>query len=221
MSRGCEDSSGPLFVAADNQALTRAGLRALLAETVPAARVVEAGSKAELVAVLEKHDVAAVCLDYTLFDFRGIEDFLILRGRFDRVVWVLFSAELSERFLRGISAETSVGIVLKDSPGEEIVEALRRAARGERYICAAVAGLLAESRREEPRVHLTPAETEILRALALGKTVKEIAVERFSSVHTVTTHKKNLFRKLGVNSSYEATRYALRAGWVEIAEYYI
>ena len=52
-------------------------------------------------------------------------------------------------------------------------------------------------------------------------TTKEIAVKRFSSFHTVNTHRKNIFRKLGVNNVHEATKYALRAGLVDSAEYYI
>jgi len=52
-------------------------------------------------------------------------------------------------------------------------------------------------------------------------TTKEIAEKRFSSFHTINTHRKNIFRKLGVNNVHEATKYALRAGLVDSAEYYI
>ena len=55
----------------------------------------------------------------------------------------------------------------------------------------------------------------------LGMTTKEIAEKRFSSFHTVNTHRKNIFRKLNVNNVHEATKYALRAGLVDTAEYYI
>jgi DNA-binding NarL/FixJ family response regulator len=51
--------------------------------------------------------------------------------------------------------------------------------------------------------------------------VKEIAQQRVSSIHTIVTHKKNIFRKLEVNNVYEATKYALRAGLVEMVEYYL
>ena len=54
----------------------------------------------------------------------------------------------------------------------------------------------------------------------MGKTTKEIAIERFSSIHTITTHRKNIFRKLGVNTAYEATKYAMRVGWVNSNEFY-
>lgn len=221
MTPAKQQPEAPLFVVADNQALTQAGLHALVEQAVPGAPVAVARSKDELAALLGNCPAGVVLLDYTLFDFRGIEDFLILRKRFDRIVWLLFSAELSETFMRQVAAEDNVGIVLKDSPGDEIVEALRRAVAGSRYFCSPVAGMLAECGPQAPRPRLTTAETEILRAIALGKSVKEIAATRVSSVHTVVTHKKNLFRKLGVNSTYEATRYALRAGLVEMMEYYI
>ena len=68
---------------------------------------------------------------------------------------------------------------------------------------------------------MTPTEREVLRLIASGKTVKEIAALRNSSVHTIITHKKNLFRKLEVNNVYEATKYALKAGLIELVEYYI
>lgn len=70
-------------------------------------------------------------------------------------------------------------------------------------------------------INLTKTETEILKDIALGMTTKEIAEKRFSSFHTVNTHRKNIFRKLGVNNVHEATKYALRAGLVDSAEYYI
>ena len=76
-----------------------------------------------------------------------------------------------------------------------------------------------QATQEENR--LTPTETEILRDIALGLTTREIAEKRYSSFHTVNTHRKNIFRKIGVNNVHEATRYALRAGLVDSAEYYI
>ena len=80
--------------------------------------------------------------------------------------------------------------------------------------------MLAESQQEE-KTALTPTETEILKDIALGMTTREIAEKRFSSFHTVNTHRKNIFRKLGVNNVHEATKYALRAGLIDSAEYCI
>lgn len=71
------------------------------------------------------------------------------------------------------------------------------------------------------RESLTVAEKDVLRLIAAGKSVREIAAVRGSSEHTIVAHKKNIFRKLGVNNVHEATRYALRSGLVEMMEYYI
>jgi DNA-binding CsgD family transcriptional regulator len=68
---------------------------------------------------------------------------------------------------------------------------------------------------------LTATEQEILREIALGRSAKEIAVLRRMSTHTVTTHRKNIYRKLEVNDSQEATRYALRAGLIGTSDYNI
>jgi DNA-binding NarL/FixJ family response regulator len=73
---------------------------------------------------------------------------------------------------------------------------------------------------EKPDI-LTATESEIVKAIAQGKTTKEIAEERFSSVHTITTHRKNIFRKLGVNTAHEVVKYAIRAGLVDPSEFYI
>lgn len=81
--------------------------------------------------------------------------------------------------------------------------------------------LLTPTQTTQEENRLTPTETEILRDIALGLTTREIAEKRYSSFHTVNTHRKNIFRKIGVNNVHEATRYALRAGMVDSAEYYI
>jgi DNA-binding NarL/FixJ family response regulator len=81
--------------------------------------------------------------------------------------------------------------------------------------------LVPQQSKMEEEVRLTPTETEILKDIALGLTTKEIAEKRFSSFHTINTHRKNIFRKLGVNTVHEATKYALRAGLIDSAEYYI
>ena len=81
--------------------------------------------------------------------------------------------------------------------------------------------LLTPTQTTQEENRLTPTETEILRDIALGLTTREIAEKRYSSFHTVTTHRKNIIRKIGVNNVHEATRYALRAGLVDSAEYYI
>jgi len=180
--------------------------------------------KTELIEQLKQHGDAVVVLDYTLFDINDVDELEILYQRFPLVQWVLFSVDLSPDFVRRIIAVSPrFSILLKESPMQEIRECLQYAGRRQRYICQRIAELLLapQQSRVDEEVKLTPTETEILKDIALGLTTKEIAEKRFSSFHTVNTHRKNIFRKLSVNTVHEATKYALRAGLVDSAEYYI
>ena len=194
-----------IFIIADNQDITRRGMHGYISDLFEGCHTEDVADKRELLQALTKHNECLVIFDYTLFDMNGVEEFLIIEKRFPDVRWLLFSDELSERFIRRLGVERSVGMILKESSGEEIRTALKCMASGERFLCH----------------QITDTETDILKLIARGKSVKEIAAERISSVHTIVTHKKNIFRKLGVNNVYEATRYALRAGLVELVEYYI
>ena len=91
-----------------------------------------------------------------------------------------------------------------------------------RYISQRALEVLVDQLQEsEASALLTATEREIVVAIAQGKTTKEIAAERYSSVHTVTTHRKNIFRKLGVNTAHEVVKYALRAGLIDQTEFCI
>lgn len=211
-----------MFILADNQDITRLGLMYVI-ERTSASSVEYVGNKEQLIKALQQAPESVVICDYTQFDFSGPEDLQIIVDRFARSNWLLFSEELSTDFVRMITASSSrVGVLLKTCLQEEIEQALDFALRGKRYICQEMTELLISSVPEtaEP-VKLTKTEKEILRDIALGMTTKEIAERRFSSFHTVNTHRKNVFRKLGVNNVHEATKYAFKAGLVDAAEYYI
>ena len=212
------------LVIADNQDITKAGILYLTDKMPEVGLVTEAADKKEVLRLLVRYPDAVVLLDYTLFDLNSADELIILQERFKRISWILFSEELSEDFIRRIifSSET-FSIVLKDSFLEEIRMAIFSAFRSQRFICNRINNLLSDRKTGLQKEHpvLTSTETEILKSIALGKTTKEIAAERFSSIHTITTHRKNIFRKIEVNNLHEATRYALRAGIIDSAEYYI
>ena len=205
---------------ADNQGITRAGLMYLLQSySETDSRCV--ADKAGLIEELKSCPDGVVIVDYTLFDINDAAELLVLGDRFPNACWLLFSDDLSTDFIRMVVASsTRFGVVLKDSPLSEIRLAITTALAGQRYICQRVTEMLLTTEKKEI-VKLTATETEILKDIALGMTTKEIAEKRFSSFHTVNTHRKNIFRKLGVNNVHEATKDALRAGLVDSAEYYI
>ena len=217
------------FIIADNQDITKAGMMFLLSRQKDTALLLEADNKAELIQQLRLHPGAVVILDYTSFDFVSSDELIVLHERFKEADWLLFSDELSIGFLRQVLfSSMSFGVVLKDNSKEEILTALQCASRKERFICNHVSNLLLSGNSQTSLLHpiqqndlLTPAERSILKEIALGETTKEIAVERNLSFHTINSHRKNIFRKLGVNNAHEATKYAMKAGIVDLVEYYI
>lgn len=209
------------LILADNQAITRLGVKYLALEA--GRELKEAVGLQELSMMLSSYPDSVVIIDYTLFDCTA-DQLWILKERFPQSVFVLFSDALSESFIRRmVLGSIQFSLLFKDSDVHEVAACLDEAEQGRQYICMKAKSWLYEKERDvvSDMPQLTMTEKEVLRSLALGKTTKEIAAERFLSVYTVMTHRKNIFRKLNVNNAQEAIRYALRAGIVNVAEYCI
>ena len=210
------------YIIADNQELTRAGLKSVIKAKQPG-EVTIADDKTELIIQLKEHPESIILLDYTLFDFNDANSLLITADRFAKSQWILISEDLTTDFIAQIYySSRNISILFKDAPINDLVNALHSASEGERFISQRAAEILLNQRqKEEVETNLTQTEVEILKAIAQGKTTKEIANERFSSVHTINTHRKTIFRKIGVNSAHEAIKYAFRSGLVDTSEFYI
>jgi DNA-binding NarL/FixJ family response regulator len=211
------------YIVADNQELTAFAIRSLLKRDEEQV-VYRAVDKAGLIQLLREHEDSVVILDYTLFDFADEDQLLIVAERFGLSEWILLSDELTPQFIRRmVYSSHQFSVVYKDGPLSEIREALNAVSRHTRYLSQrALETIITQQQQEDeaPSV-LTTTEMEIVKAIALGKTTKEIAAERFLSIHTVTTHRKNIFRKLSINTVHEVVKYALRAGLIDSSEFYI
>ena len=210
------------YIVADNQELTRFALESLLQKDEEN-KVYRAFDKEGLVALLKEHQSAVVLLDYTLFDFADEDQLLIVAERFNLSDWILISDDLTPQFIRRVVYSShQFSVIFKDGPLHEVREALNAVNRHTRYLSQrALETFITQQQEEDTPSILTTTEMEIVKAIAQGKTTKEIAAERFSSIHTVTTHRKNIFRKLGINTAHEAVKYALRAGLIDPSEFYI
>lgn len=213
------------LIIADTQDITRIGLKYIVRDIEGISCIHEVAEKSALIQLLSENENSVVILDYTLFDFTSINDLQMLSERYPKSDWVLFSDELSDTFLKQMQANGLVfSIVLKSSSFDEIDTAIRSALFGDSFFCKTVDNHIKSLTRSLESVtdhNLTGTEREILKEIALGKTTKEIAAERNLSFHTVITHRKNIFRKLEVNNVHEATKYAMKAGIVDMSEYYI
>ena len=211
-------------ILADNQDITAAGIYFFIREYNASVQIYESVNKKGLIDELLSKPRSLVVLDYSLFDFSSPEELIIIQHRFPESHFLLFSEELTDIFLKIVTYNMDAfSIVLKDCNREEINCALQSVFQSKQFICHKAENQLTSKKQAEPVLDnkLTPTEKEILRLIALGKSTKEIAAERFLSIHTVITHRKNIFRKLEVNNLHEATKYAMRAGIIDASDYYI
>jgi len=209
----------------DNQDLTKLGILHALVGMKWVGEIIEISSKKELTTHLLQGSHALIILDYTLFDFSDASELINLSDRFRDTHWIMLSEDLSLDFLkRVIYSSENFSIIFKDCTYHELILTLEQASRGERFICSKAFNILTSKTTSEPTVEenrLTTTEREVLQLIALGKTTKEIAAERNLSFHTINAHRKNIFRKLEVNNIHEATKYAIRAGIIDMSDYYI
>jgi DNA-binding NarL/FixJ family response regulator len=211
-------------ILADNQYITSEGLFVALKQAGYEI-IIRVSKLTELQEKLRDAPNAVVVIDYTLFDFTSMQQLLNVKQAAPKSSWLLFSNELGDYFLRCVTAsDPAISVVMKGDSKDEIKTALEKLYYDIPYICDAVEQMLkspAGTAGHDEQAKLTAAEKQILHEIAKGKTTKEIAYEKFLSFHTVNSHRKNIFRKLGVNNLHEAIRYAIRAGIFDVAEYYI
>jgi DNA-binding NarL/FixJ family response regulator len=207
---------------ADNQFVTCEGISALL-KGIGLENIIRVQTTNELQEKLAIYPDALVVLDYTLFNFISMQQMLNLKIAAKGSCWLLFSDELSELFLRNVLiSDSTISVVMKQDSKKEIMNALHNVVNNIPYICDSARQILNDKPLTDIiPVSLTASEKIVLHQIALGKTTKEIAYEKNLSFHTVNSHRKNIFRKLGVNNLHEAIRYAIRAGIFDVAEYYI
>jgi DNA-binding NarL/FixJ family response regulator len=192
----------------DDHPLVRDGLRARL-EAVPHFRVVlEAGSGAEALAMLEATRVDLVLMDITMRDGSGIDATAQLGRSHPGIAVLILSMHDKLEYVTQAMQAGARGYVLKDAPGKDIVLAIDTVMAGGIYYSAPVARPRARPR--QPDHQLTTREQEVLRHLANGESNKQIARALDLSVRTVETHRLNIKRKLGIEGQAELIKFAVQ-----------
>jgi len=202
---------------ADDHAIVRKGIRALLA-TEPAIEVVgEAENGREAVTEAEKLQPDVILMDLVMPEMDGIEAICRITARQPEArILVLTSFAADDKVFPAIKAG-ALGYLLKDSGPEELVQAIHQVYRGESSLHPTIARkLLHELSRPSERPPtpepLTEREVEVLRLVARGQSNQEIADQLVISEATVRTHVSNILGKLHLASRTQAALYALREG---------
>ena len=201
---------------ADDHEMVRQGLK-LLIDRQPDMQVVgEAGDgRAALDAVTSLQPEVAV-VDVSMPEMHGLAATRGIRELAPSTAIVALTRYTDEAYVNEFFNAGALGYVLKQSSSRELVDAVRAAAAGRRYLDSSLSSRVASSMdgkgRAAPRV--TERESEVLRLMSLGHSNKEIAAALTLSVKTVEVHKANAMRKLGLTGRTDVVRYALLQGWL-------
>lgn len=212
----------------EEKELVRLGIKTLAEQVCPDEIVwYDLRTGQDIQAFLKENIEGFVYFNPTSYHLLQQVDYLYeLKTIHDQSTWVMWLEELPEVWLKKMLQMKSVNgfnIVQQNNTLNELQRALNLVCRKENHIAACVLEVLNSYKATAFKVDqiLTNAEREILKEIATGKMTKEIAADRNISIHTVITHRKNIFKKLEVNSVHDATRYAIRAGIITVNDYYI
>jgi DNA-binding NarL/FixJ family response regulator len=199
---------------ADDHAVVRRGLRQILAETPDIQVGDEASTPREVLELVRKKRFDAVILDINLPGASGLTLLADLRReRPELPVLILTMYSEAQYAVRAIKAGAA-GFLTKESAPEKLIEAVRKVAGGGRYVSAelaeTLASVLAGDVEGAPHERLSVREFEVLRMLASGKSVSEVARALSLSVKTVSTHRTRILQKLHMKTNAELTHYAIK-----------
>ncbi|MGH3413595.1 MAG: response regulator [Marmoricola sp.] len=198
------------LVLADDQALVRGALAALLNLESDLEVVAEVGSGAEVVSAVEDGKADVALLDVEMPGMDGLEATTAVKAAFPGVRVLIVTTFGRPGFLHRAMRSGADGFVVKDTPAAQLADAVRRVHAGLRVVDPALAtdSLVAG---ESP---LTARETDVLRAARDGSAVSAIARRLFLSEGTVRNHLSNAIGKTGAGNRAEAARIADGNGWL-------
>jgi len=181
--------------------------------------------KNDLIEALKLNNTEVLIIDPSLVDIAGFTEINEIKSGFPDLKLLIITNSVTRKELLEFNTIGINNIILKSEGREEIIEALNALVNGKKHYSNELLDLLFESNEKkfigEETGQLTNSELEIVRLIAEGLTTKEIAARKFISFHTVISHRKNIFRKLGVTSISELIMYSIKAGWINTIEYHI
>jgi DNA-binding NarL/FixJ family response regulator len=211
------------IVLADDHQVVRSGLRTLLEADLEAQIVGEAADGFEAIQLVEQLQPDILIVDLMMPRLGGLEVARRVRQHGRRIGIVVLSMHAAESYVREALHAGATGYVLKESPASEVVQAVRAAADGRRFLSPTLSERLidayiqqASTTTDDPYDLLTEREREVLYLAALGHSVPEIAERLILSVRTVENYRAGVLRKLDLRNQTELVRYAIKRGIIAL-----
>lgn len=207
------------IVLAEDHHIVRQGLHILLQAERNFSIIGETGDGLEAVQLVERLQPDVLVLDLMMPSLNGLEVTRQVTKRSPQTRIIILSMHANEAYVREALRNGAAGYVLKESSAADLVQAVREAIAGRRYLSPplserAIDAYIQKAEAATLDVYdtLTTREREVLHLVAEGNTIGTIASRLFISPRTVETHRTNLMRKLSLRSSAELVRYALQRG---------
>jgi DNA-binding NarL/FixJ family response regulator len=204
---------------ADDHTVVREGLKTILAETDDIRVVAEAEDSIGALETLRNTRIDVAILDLGMPGRGGLEVVREVRSLQIEVGVLVLSVHPEDQLAVGVIREGADGYLTKGSRPQELVEAIRRIHGGGKYIGPTLAEQLALSvdrgRPASPYQRLSPRELQVMRLMASGRQVSDIARELTLDVKTISTYRSRILTKMGMKNNAEMIRYALEQGLVD------
>jgi two-component system invasion response regulator UvrY len=202
------------IIIADDHPVFREGLRKILSKEVDLDIVYEAESGEELLGEIDNLEFDLIILDVGLPGRSGIDILADIRKTHPKIPVLIFSMHPEERFaLRAIKAGANA-YLSKEEKAEKLIEAIHTIKTGRKYITPTIAEKLAntidKNIEKAPHENLSTREFEVMRMIAIGKSVREIAEDLSISVNTVNTYRMRVLDKMDFNSNMDLAYYVIQ-----------
>ncbi|MFD1864322.1 response regulator [Planococcus chinensis] len=197
----------------DDHAILRDGLKTMIGQEEDMKVIGEATGAAQLKTMLPNLQPAVVIMDINMPETNGIELTKWIKAKYPEIKVIVLTMYKDDEYFMAAIREGASGYLLKDSPSEEVISAIRLVSQGESVIPPTMTKKLLSlhhANNKEEDNSLTPREMEVLLGLVEGLSNKEIADRLFISDKTVKIHMSNIFKKLNVKSRSQALIYAVQ-----------
>lgn len=203
---------------ADDHALVREGLKKVLREEKDISVTAEAKNAVEVIELLKRTQIDMVLLDISMPGRSGLDVLKEIHIEYPKLPVLILSMHPEDRFaMRAIKSGAS-GYLTKESAPEELVKAIRKILNGGKYVSPELAEkIIFEINTDQKMLHetLSNREFEVMRMIASGKTVKQIAEVLMLSVPTISTYRARILEKMNMSSNAEITYYAISNNLVD------
>ncbi len=197
----------------DDHTIVRKGIKQLLEDTDDIRIEGEAAHASEMFRQLEETLYDVILLDISLPGRSGVEALKQIKESYPNIPVLILSMYPEEQYALRVMKAGAAGYLTKESAPEEMVNAIRNAKKGKKYISTSLAEALAEhihGYTEKPEYkNLSDREFEILKHIASGRALTEIADELSLSVKTISTYRSRVLKKLGLKNNSDIVRYAM------------